>query len=54
MTELEQWAELLTWGETLSEQRERLVRSVLSPEQLAEREKLVKPTFENKQLELFD
>jgi len=52
MTELEQWAELLTWGETLSEQRERLVRLVLSKEQLAERGKLVRPQIEYGQLKL--
>jgi hypothetical protein len=52
MTPFESWADGLEWGEeTLIEQRERLVRLVLSPEQLERREKMVKNV--NKQLELF-
>lgn len=43
MTPFESWADGLEWGEeTLIKQRERLVRLVLSPEQLERRDKMVK------------
>lgn len=53
MTPFESWADGLEWGEeTLEEQRERLVKLVLSPDELAYRESMKKQKV-NKQLELF-
>lgn len=56
MDAFERWIEGLDWGEeTLIEQRERLVKLVLSPEKLKERERIanLNVTKDPQQLKLF-